>query len=114
MSSPLDRLYESRAGSNGKAPEFHDEQLAEQCPDVHQWLSCEEWNGKPRQLPTITLFVDDGRLKCCLSDRETEQTAFWTFQTAFGVFRELQDAFAGENLDWKLKFSDRSKRNKRG
>lgn len=103
MSSILDQISQELQRRNGSGAVFSDDQLLEQCPDVHQWMSCAEWNGKPRKLPTITLFVEDGRLKAVLNDRNTEQTGFWTFRSVMGFWRELQDALCGENVEWRQK-----------
>jgi len=110
MSSVLDHLSSEKAMKNGDSPDFEDPQLEEQCPDVFQWLSCSEWKGRPRQLPTITLFVDQGRLKAVLNDRETEQTGFWTFRAVLGFWREIQDALCGENIEWRQSRSQGAKR----
>lgn len=101
MSSVLENLAEtSKNGKAGPRP-YADETLFEQCPDLAEWLSCEQFRGQPRRTPTLTLFVEDGRLKCVLNDRATDQTSFWTFSSAFGVWTELQDALCHENLEWR-------------
>lgn len=114
MSTILERIADEPS-KNGDKGQYHDSQLEEQCPDLHAWLSTDEFRDQPRRLPSISIFVDerDGRLKCSLNDKQTDQTAFWTFKTAFGCWRELQEALAGDNLDWQPSTWSKRQKNRR-
>jgi len=71
-------------------------------PHVFDFLAQTKWDdGTDRQVGSVTLFVEDGRPKVCLSDKDADEVCFVTG----GGFLEALDAaeagLRGEALDWR-------------
>lgn len=101
MSSYLEKLMEESENGRVQSRHFEDEWLAENCPEVNLWLSCEQFREKSRILPTIMLFVEDGRLKACLSDKDRRKVAFMTFESVDVLWETLESKFVEGDLDWR-------------
>ncbi len=60
-------------------------------------------DGAARQPCTLTFFASDGSIKACLSDRETEETAWITAVSFQAVLEGLERGLEKESLDWRRK-----------
>lgn len=58
-------------------------------------------DGDRRQPGTILLFLDQGRLKACLSDRECSEVAFVTGSTPESLLERVEVGLASCDLDWR-------------
>ncbi len=70
-------------------------------------------DGTARQPCTLTVFAGDGSLKACLSDRETEETAWITAASFQAILEGFERGLEKESLDWRRKPPQNSK-GKRG
>jgi len=71
-------------------------------PVLWEFLTTVVWDdGERRTTGTVLYFFDEGRLKACLSDRDSDRVAFVTA----GTWEELQEAIdaglADGSLDWR-------------
>lgn len=107
MSSYLEKLMEESENGRVQSRNFEDPWLEENCPEVALWMSCERFREKSRILPTIMLFVEDGRLKACLSDKERKKVAFMTFESVETLWESLEAKFVQGDLDWRKVKEDR-------
>jgi len=57
--------------------------------------------GDRRQTGTVLIFLDAGRLKACLSDRECGEVAFVSHATPDGLLEAVEAGLAGGGLDWR-------------
>lgn len=81
---------------------WHDEDFARRWPTLAAYLSDTTWDdGKKRETATLTLFVDDGCLKACLSDRATARIAFVTETTLQGLLDVLQEGLEDDSIEWR-------------
>jgi hypothetical protein len=58
-------------------------------------------DGTPRKTATLLLFVDEGMLKACLRDRETEETAWVAGEGLEGLLDALEVGLQEGRLDWR-------------
>jgi hypothetical protein len=57
--------------------------------------------GKPRKTSTLLVFVHEGRLKGCLRDRDTEETAWVSADGLEGILDALEAGLQEGALDWR-------------
>lgn len=72
-------------------------------PLIVEHLTHASWDdGTPREVSTITVFVNDGRIKLCLNDREAQCSLYVTADTMQGAFASLEKQLAsGPRADWR-------------
>lgn len=81
-----------------------DSDFTEEHPTLVEYLTLEKYeDDTPRLTSTLLIFMDKGVLKLCLSDRETNRTAFVTSPTVEGAFRILEEGLRDDTLDWRVK-----------
>lgn len=73
----------------------------ERFPAVYELLARGMYEGQPRKGATVTLFCVDGRLKCCVSDRESGQGLWITLEAAGDCLEEIERAVAQEAAEWR-------------
>jgi hypothetical protein len=59
--------------------------------------------GRHVQTGTLLVFLEEGRIKLCLHDRERCRVAFLTVSGLPQGFAELEDALLRGTLDWRVK-----------
>lgn len=82
-------------------------------PALWEFLTATSWpppDGGPRTVGTVLLFVETGRWKACLRDRECGQVAFVSAASAEGLLDALDAGLTNGSLDWR---PDRPKGGKR-
>jgi hypothetical protein len=71
-------------------------------PALVEFLHCEAWpDGSRRQTGTLLVFVDEGRLKACLSDRDQALVGFVTGESLEGLIRAVEEGLQGDHVDWR-------------
>lgn len=86
-----------RAG--GFSPE---KKVLDTYPGLMEFMLVETYgDGKPRQLPTLMLFAEDGYVKACLNDRDLGRVAFVSAASVGGLFLSLEEGLQGSTLDWR-------------
>lgn len=58
-------------------------------------------DGKPRKTSTLLVFLHEGRLKGCLRDRDTEETAWVSGDGLTGILDALEAGLQEGALDWR-------------
>ena len=90
------------SGGVGARVVVSDAVLEERCPTVLQYLQNDTYeDGSPRRTSTITLFVEDGRVKACLNDRDNDRTCFVTAESLLDVLDALEVSVLDEGTVWK-------------
>jgi hypothetical protein len=62
----------------------------------------DETGKRTRRTPgTVVLFVEDGRLKACVNDKDLNRVAFYTFDGPDTFWKQLEGVMAADKLDWR-------------
>jgi len=72
-------------------------------PDLALFLWADQWpdTKAPRRTGTVTFFVEQGRWKACLNDRDQSLVAFATDNTFLGLLDVLDTGLEQDALDWR-------------
>ena len=71
-------------------------------PALQEFLCVAVWpDGSSRTTGTITVFVDEGKLKACLNDRAQGLVAFRSAESVLGLFDQLEGLLRGTSGDWR-------------
>lgn len=57
--------------------------------------------GEPRQTGTLLLFVEEGRVKACVSDRDQAAVAFVTGSGLLSTLSLVEESIREGTLDWR-------------
>jgi hypothetical protein len=69
---------------------------------VLEFLFAETYpDGGERKTGTLLLFVDEGRLKVCLSDRDQGLVGFVTGSTVMEVLMAAESSLRQDSVDWR-------------
>lgn len=72
-------------------------------PALLEFLTLESWGEGLERVPgSLSVFVDQGQWKCCLSDRDAGLVAFVTASEPDGLLQALEKGLRGESLDWRV------------
>jgi len=78
--------------------------LAKTCPALHEFLTVAILpDGSFRQVSTLTLFVEDGQFKLCLSEKEHDCTLFASGECLESVLECLEERLTAPVVDWRRK-----------
>jgi len=81
-------------------------------PSVWEWLSSEQYDdGSARQTATLLVFVEEGRVKLCLNDRDGHRKAWVSGSDPLEAFLSLEQCLSTGAVDWR---SDAKKGPSRG
>jgi len=96
-------LHRKQAPSGAsKSSPFVDEQGWKKYPSVIEFLSTTEWGPDDERKPgTVLLFVDEGRLKGCLTDKDSGMVAFVSLNALSTALVELETILAKDQADWR-------------
>jgi len=71
-------------------------------PALWEFLSCDAWpDGQERTLGSLTVFVEEGLLKVCLSDRAQEMVAFRSGCDLADCLSSIDSGLQDGSLDWR-------------
>ena len=85
--------------------------IEEAFPMLHAFMTCSEVDGKTRQLPTITVWAEDGSgCKAVLNDRQSKLKLFAESNSLMGLIGELDAALSGKEPDWRTNQGVKPKR----
>jgi hypothetical protein len=71
-------------------------------PHVRDFLCVPVWDdGSPRQVGSITLFCDEGRMKACANDKDAMLMCFVSGESLESVFAALEAVLASGGGDWR-------------
>jgi hypothetical protein len=78
--------------------------LAKQCPAVHEYMTVGELpGGEVRQLSTLTVFVEGGLWKACLSEKDAEVNLFASGADLESLLDNLEERLTASHVDWRRK-----------
>ena len=73
-------------------------------PTVYAYVMQDRFeDGSFRQTSTLLFFLDQGRLKVCLSDRQCSRSLFRSSRSVDGCLDALEEALTTDTADWKSK-----------
>lgn len=95
----------SDGGSGGHLADASDDpEFSQSHPCLFAFLVAETWEtGEKRATGTLLVFVDDGKWKACLSDRDGGRVAFVSASTAKGLLDASEAGLDAGTLDWRRK-----------
>jgi len=106
QAAPSAKNAASTAGAGG--------QFAKDFPAIWEYVSTDKWDGgAPRELASLILFLEDGRWKICLSDRENSRTGWSSGDTFSEALECLEDALVNERVEWRKKWEGKQWRGKK-
>lgn len=81
---------------------FPDERWVKKYPATCAYMADLTWDdGSPRDVATLTLRVEDGRLVLCLNDKEMQQTLYRSGGTIEEGLAALEKALTLGPADWR-------------
>jgi len=98
--------FVSPPGSNGDrrpgSPPLEVSAFGAEHPAIWEYLTLAQHDtGTPRETSTLTLFVDEGRLKAVLRDRDACQALFATGPTVEELLASLEGMLTDHLADWR-------------
>lgn len=91
-----------KAVSKSKRKVATDSAFAKAFPATWEYLSVDTHkDGSSRHTSSLTIFVDEGLLKCCLSDKEAGEVAFWSADSWEELLTALEADLAAGQGDWR-------------
>jgi len=92
-SSSPEQVSGSFAGSADDSARF---------PALVEFLSAIVWPGGDARLTgTLLLFVEDGKLKGCLNDRDQGVVSFFAAESLLGAVQAAEKVLGSGNGDWR-------------
>lgn len=80
----------------------NDEQMQAEYPALWEHLTSTRYDdGKPRKTMSMTLFCEEGKMKACLTDRDSSYVAFVSGDGLFDLLRVVEEALATGNVEWR-------------
>jgi len=77
---------------------------------LHDWMTClADDRGVRRQTSSLTIFVEDGSWKGCLTDKDANKCLFITAPTLYGVLMKMDEALVSGNADWRKRWGGPAK-----
>lgn len=67
-------------------------------------------DGSTRETMSVTVFVEDGRLKAALNDRDLGVVAFVTGESLMDLFSTVERSLVEDCLDWRASNSRKRKK----
>lgn len=103
---------EGRTSTATNAPE--DAAFQKKFPALWSFLVQTQWeDGTSRETGTVLIFVEDGVLKACASNRDSGHVAFVASQTVADLWGKLEKGIDGDSLDWRLSRAAKGSKGKR-
>jgi hypothetical protein len=105
------RVPSGDPGPKGVVPPPDDEVFAGEYPALWEYLTAAEFpGGKPRQLSTLMVLVEDGVWKGCLNDRALDRSAWASGDSLERVLARLEASLASDSAEWRRRPAGPSKR----
>ncbi len=80
-------------------------------PTLVEYLTCLTYDdGTSRETSTVSLFIEDGKWKVAVNDRDLRRSAYVTGDTLQGVLSLAEKGLANHTLDWRLWASQKKKK----
>jgi len=93
---------ETSVGSSDPKLPFPDAGWAKKYPVLCEYLSHMEYDdGSKRELSTLTVKEQDGRVLLSLNDKDTSSTAYISGEDVAAALASLERALVAGNADWR-------------
>ena len=90
---------------------FPDATWAKSMPHVCEYLHDDRWeDGKPREVSTIVIKEEDGRVVVALNDKDLSRSLYRSGETVAEALKALEKALATQSADWRKWFSGPKKK----
>ena len=80
-----------------------DPEAAGRFPALWEYLTCQLIEDKGRLTATLLVMAEDGTVKLCLSDRETDRVCWRSAKTVLEALEGLEEALASGSAEWREK-----------
>lgn len=91
-----------RPGGTPAAPAAACKWLSKSCPAVHEYLTVAVLDGGETRTPSsVTIFVEDGLWKCCLSEKDTGCVLFASGSGLEEALDNLEERLTAPAVDWR-------------
>jgi hypothetical protein len=96
-------LKRPEAGATpGEVPAAQENCMFSTLPALWEYLTCDTWpDGKRRQTSTLSIFVEDGKVKASLNDRAMQRGLYATGSSLGDALLCLEHAIATDRADWR-------------
>lgn len=85
-----------------QAQDLQGDQLVRDFPCLFEYLTLTRWEDGTARVPSsLTLFLDEGRLKACLHDRDMGRVAFVAGWAPVPVLRALEEGLLEGTVEWR-------------
>lgn len=79
-----------------------DKEFQKAYPALWEYLTATEYDkDKPRETATLSVFVDGGKWKSVINDRDNQRSGFTTSDTFNGVITETDARLQTDSMDWR-------------
>jgi len=80
-----------------------DQSIVQACPLLHEYLVCTCYeDNSPRERSTISLWIEDSKVKVCLNDKNCKRSLYRAGDTVLEAIESLEEALADEaTCDWR-------------
>lgn len=86
----------------GTKESIPDPMMAKEYPSLSEHLTDETYDdGQSRERSTLTIFVEDGRIKAALNDRDNKQSMYASSDSLRGVLKLLENALANDKAEFR-------------
>jgi len=98
------RKAPSAADAEAQLQDLQADRFWEGYPAIWEYLACGRYpDGSARQRASLTVFVEDGLIKLCLSDRDCERTAWGGSDEMLDALAGLDRALQEGHVQWRRK-----------
>lgn len=81
---------------------FPDAAFAKDWPALFEYMTATKWpDGSDRKVSSVTLFAEDGSLKCCLNEKNDQCVLFAAGKTLKTCLNALEGLLAGSDTPWR-------------
>jgi len=94
-------IQPSRTGSRGGYIRACDDDFRRQFPVLWDFLTLDGINGTARKLGSLTIFIQDGKVKGWLNDKDQGYFAVVSADTFSGLWEALDKGLERGTLEWR-------------
>lgn len=92
------------AAAAGPGQPAHCKWLAKSCPALHEYLTVTVLpSGETRQCSTVTIFVEGGLFKACLTEKDADALLFASGPGLEECLDNLEERLTAPAVDWRRK-----------
>lgn len=96
------KLPPHQAAPQATAQDYEASPFTRDYPCLWEWMTLTRWeNGEVRIPTSISLFLDEGRVKAAVNDKDMGRVAFVSGWTVEDVLRAVEEGLLQQSLDWR-------------